>query len=738
MELTERLPIDKVKFLNSMTYADFKKYAKASSKNEEERIKQFDIMKSFCATNIKCRGEVKRIYSYTQTTPLEVGGRLYCGNSLQGIPKKIRGFLLDGIATDIDMKNAHPKILLYLCKINKIHCPELEYYCNHRDEILDAGDRDKIKTMYLCAVNTDELNKKTKDADFKKFDKECKEIQKKLTSLECYKHIVDTVPTSRNYNWLGSAINRILCVYENRILQEAISFFNKKIIEILGLAFDGLLMYGDYYGDLEMLTEINSYIESKFVGLSMEFDYKEHDDELEMPEVDDEHESAWVEVEKDKSYDAVKEKFENAHCKITNKGMFLKKFENRIIPMKKELMKIAYENMKYEEIVEDKYGRPKIVEKSFIQKWFEDEYMESRDEVGVFPTGLPCPSNYYNMWSPFDMELITEYTYNEEAVQLFRKHIKILCGNEDSVAEYFEAWIAQMIQYPAVKTVCPTLISREGAGKGTLLQLFTKMLGRSKVFETTQPSRDVWGDFNGLMSETFLVNLNELSKKETTESSGKIKGLITDDTMNINNKGFNQFPIKSFHRFIITTNNEEPIETSKDDRRKFITRSSDELCGNKEYFKTMYKLLDDVNVIKSCYEYFKSIPNMENFASLEIPVTEYHSELKEMNENIIERWAREYTQENFDKTIIEEKSMEIYASFMNWCKKCNSNYVCDYMKFVVRLHRLKINGISVKKTKHCQITVFDIEELKKTFSLGCLLLVKGETDVESEVDNEEN
>ena len=736
MELTERLPIDKVKFLNSMTYADFKKYAKASSKNEEERIKQFDIMKSFCATNIKCRGEVKRIYSYTQTTPLEVGGRLYCGNSLQGIPKKIRGFLLRGIATDIDMKNAHPKILLYLCKINKIHCPELEYYCNHRDEILDAGDRDKIKTMYLCAVNTDELNKKTKDADFKKFDKECKEIQKKLTSLECYKHIVDTVPTSRNYNWLGSAINRILCVYENRILQEAISFFNKKIIEILGLAFDGLLMYGDYYGDLEMLTEINSYIESKFVGLSMEFDYKEHDDELDMPEVDDEHESAWVEVEKDKSYDAVKEKFDSAHCKITNKGMFLKKFENRIIPMKKELMKIAYENMKYEEIVEDKYGRPKIVEKSFIQKWFEDEYMESRDEVGVFPTGLPCPSNYYNMWSPFDMELITEYTHNEEAVQLFRKHIKILCGNEDSVAEYFEAWIAQMIQYPAVKTVCPTLISREGAGKGTLLQLFTKMLGRSKVFETTQPSRDVWGDFNGLMSEAFLVNLNELSKKETTESSGKIKGLITDDTLKINNKGFNQFPIKSFHRFIITTNNEEPIETSKDDRRKFITRSSDELCGNKEYFKTMYKLLDDVNVIKSCYEYFKSIPNMENFASLEIPVTEYHSELKEMNENIIERWVREYTQENFDKTTIEEKSMDIYASFMNWCKKCNSNYVCDYMKFATRLNRLKIKGVFTKKTKTCNYTVFDIEELKKTFSLGCLLLVKGETDTESEVDNE--
>jgi len=736
MELTERLPISQIKFLNAMKYPDFKNYAKSSSKNEEERIKQFDIMKSFCATNIKCRGEVKRIYSYTQTTPLEVGGRLYCGNSLQSIPKKIRGFLLKEIATDIDMKNAHPVILRYLCQINKIHCPELEYYCNHRDEILDAGDRDKIKTMYLCAVNTDEINKKTKDVNFKKFDKECKEIQKKLTSLECYKHIVDTVPTSRNYNWLGSAINRILCVFENHILQEVLNFLNKKQIEILSLAFDGLLMYGNYYDDVEMLNEINLYIESKFAGLNMQFAYKQHDDELEMPaEDEDGEESAWVEVSNDKDYETVKEKFENAHCKITNKAMFLKKFENKVIPMKKEQIKIAYENMKYEEIVEDKFGRPKIVEKSFIQKWFEDEHMESRDEVGVFPTGLPCPSNYYNMWSPFDMELITEYTHNEEAVELFRKHIKVLCGNEDKVAEYFEAWIAQMIQYPATKTVCPTLISREGAGKGTLMQLLTKMLGSNKVFETTQPSRDVWGEFNGLMSEAFLVNLNELSKKETCESNGKIKGLITDDTLKINNKGFSQFPIKSFHRFIITTNNEEPIDTSKDDRRKFIVRSSDELCGNKEYFKKMYELLGDENVIKSCYEYFKSIPNMDDFASIEMPVTEYHSELKEMNENIIERWCREYTQENFDKTTIEEKSIDIYSMFMKWCEKCKTNYICDYIKFATRFHRLKIKGVSIRKTNICNYTVFDIAELKKTFSLGCLIVVKADT---NETDIEES
>ena len=40
------------------------------------------------------------------------------------------------------------------------------------------------------------------------------------------------------------------------------------------------------------------------------------------------------------------------------------------------------------------------------------------------------------------------------------------------------------------------------------------MMGSEKVFETPQPSRDIWGDFNGRMANTFLINLNELSKKK--------------------------------------------------------------------------------------------------------------------------------------------------------------------------------------------------------------------------------
>jgi hypothetical protein len=70
--------------------------------------------------------------------------------------------------------------------------------------------------------------------------------------------------------------------------------------------------------------------------------------------------------------------------------------------------------------------------------------------------------------------------------------------------------------------------------------LFSKMLGDSKVIETKDPSRDVWGQFNGVMTDAFLVNLNEIEMADTKQAEGKIKALVTDPQMTINLKSVNQ------------------------------------------------------------------------------------------------------------------------------------------------------------------------------------------------------
>jgi hypothetical protein len=432
----------------------------------------------------------------------------------------------------------------------------------------------------------------------------------------------------------------------------------------------------------------------------------------------------------ERSYEKVKEVFEVNHCKIINKATFIKKVKGANIYMKKEALKTSYENLKYDEIV-SVGNDTKIITKSFISKWLEDETMRSYEDVGVYPPDIECPPNYYNLWVPFEMENITDYEYNDDAVTKFRNHIRILCNNDDSHFEYFEKWIAQMIQYPSVKTIFPTFISKQGAGKSTINVLFTKMFGSAKVFSTSVIS-NVVGTFNPMMADAFLVNLNELSKKDTMAMDSYMKESITDSTIVINIKGVSQFVIPSFHRFIGFTNSEDPLITTKDDRRNWIVKCSNELIGNKDYFKMIYDLIDDVNAVKSYYEYLKQIPDMDRFNKLPMPITEYQRDLQTTNDSPIETWLKHFVTMNFDKGSIRLTSKECFDKFNEWASSVNIDYKLNIVKFGVRLKHLNVNGVEKgPPTNKGETKVFDIEKMKQHFGIGCLLRLN-DSEVEEE------
>jgi hypothetical protein len=188
------------------------------------------------------------------------------------------------ITTDIDMSNSFANIIRYVCKKHNISTPELEYYINHRDECLSKFEnRQDGKQAYISSAYSDKFRDKIKIAEFRKFNKEMKEIQKKITLIEEYKQIVSSVPEEKE-NKLGSAFNRIIIFYENQVLQHLVKFFADKNIEICTLMFDGLLIYGDYYNNQELIDNITAYIESQMPGLNMKWTYKEHDNTLKIPD----------------------------------------------------------------------------------------------------------------------------------------------------------------------------------------------------------------------------------------------------------------------------------------------------------------------------------------------------------------------------------------------------------------------------------------------------------------------
>jgi hypothetical protein len=353
----------------------------------------------------------------------------------------------------------------------------------------------------------------------------------------------------------------------------------------------------------------------------------------------------------------------------------------------------------------------------------------------IYPNPSQCPENVYNLWRPFAMELLkTPYEKDIVGLEIMLKHIYILCNNEKACYDYFIGWIAMMIQHPEVKTTCITLISLEGAGKGTLMDSFSKMMGASKVLETKDPSRDVWGPFNGVMTDAFLVNLNEMEMTDTKQAEGKIKALITDSQMTINLKGVNQFQIESCHHFIVTTNKENGgMTTKKDDRRKLIIRSSDELIGNKKYFDKIYQLLSRVETIRTYYDYFKNY-DLQNYNHKDIPATEYQNDLKELSVSAPEMWLEAFTRATVPNVIdgadsVEMLGKKVFELFVTWKNENNVRYETTPIALGMKLKNLKIDGVSKgKDIAFGKTKQFDFIKFRKYFNIGCLIDLNAEED----------
>lgn len=754
MKCVERVNLSVAKWLLTQSKIALSPILKRKAEDSTTIDEKYNKLVNYLKSVVKCNGVCSMLYSYSATSNNELCGRLYSPFSIQSIQREFRGVLMSH-TTDIDMCNAHPVILRHICYKHNISCPQLEYYINHREEILARFlDRDKAKTLFLASINDSKYSKTERNQDYKRFDKEMKDIQTILYDIPEYKNILDNIVAIHNKP--GKLISRIMCKYENEILQHAIEFINSKNIPIMVLMFDGLMIDGSHYDNAEMLDELSDYCNSKFENLNMRWNYKQHSTCITLPEdigveYIEQSTPSLKDIKKQEQAELCQEiterlasrveEFEKGHFKIINKGLYAHEYTNelghKIVQF--QTFKQLIDANRHLETAFTRYGLETggMMPCSFIDYWTTNNpAIRQYDDVDVYPDAEECPDNIYNMWMPFYADRLLQnpdIEINHEYIEFFKMHLKILSGHNENVVEYFEKWIAHMFQFPSQKSTCPILISQEGAGKGTLNQVIKLIMGGKKYTETTNPARDVFGSFNAQMADSYLVNINEISKKDLCDYMGLLKGLITDNSLIINEKGISQYTIKSFHRFIMTTNNTDPIVLSADNRRFWVVRSSDEKKGDKMYFDRFNDIMHDPSFIKSVYHYFMNMEGVEEFIKMPLPITEFHKNIQDSNISEVERWLHDYVLMNNTKTTTSELIKDLYSAYSCWNESEGNKFKTTSKKFSLELANCQIRGVyKGVHTKHGDTKLLNILELKKHFNIGCLVEMDSSSDVDPE------
>jgi hypothetical protein len=411
------------------------------------------------------------------------------------------------------------------------------------------------------------------------------------------------------------------------------------------------------------------------------------------------------EEEDEEEYQQWKQEFEQTYCKI---------IEPTCILVKKSLG--TYDHKSPSEFTEMYSHRGEQYCK-FVHKWWKDPTMRVYTRADAYSPTETCPDDVYNTWDPYPYENVVPVMTPEllADVQFVLDHILIICGRDKQVYEYLMDWIAQFIQYPQVKTTMPCIAGVEGGGKNTLIQLIENMIGKRQVLVTTS-AESVFGKFNDQLSRYRLIVLNELSATELRQYDGRIKGLITDKDVEINGKQKDIYIMRSMHRFITFSNKtNDPVQTSKEDRRKLIVRASDEKIGDGEYFTRLYQCINNKDIVAFLFTCFQkaNIEHFNNTQGREIPKTEYQQTIVENYGNVMEEWIKYINEEyhvNQGLETVEWNSAEQLTCYREFCGRTGIKLELTSVQLGVRLtlyvREKNIGGITSHKTNVCNKRIF--------------------------------
>lgn len=244
---------------------------------------------------------------------------------------------------------------------------------------------------------------------------------------------------------------------------------------------------------------------------------------------------------------------------------FTERFANRHVMMKKP---------KGDDWVEEP--------KAMGTAWLNWPSRKTYDGIDLVPGGPEVlPNNYLNLWAGFAVEP------RQGDWRLMRLHIaKVLAGQNIEALEYIIKWAAWKLQHPGE---CPQVAlvfkGAKGAGKGTFARVLREIFGQHglQIFN----SKHLVGSFNGHFRNCCLLYADEAFWAGDKQGESTLKGLITEPTIPIEQKGIDVVDWKNRMGIVMTTNAEWVVPASHDERRYAVFQVDDAHARDEGYFKAL-------------------------------------------------------------------------------------------------------------------------------------------------------
>jgi hypothetical protein len=261
--------------------------------------------------------------------------------------------------------------------------------------------------------------------------------------------------------------------------------------------------------------------------------------------------------------------------------------------------------------------------------WLADPNRRTYRAMALDPDGR-CPPDVYNMWRGFGVE---PHAGEWSAI---RGHLlDIVCSGRRDYYEWLVRWFAHCVQRPG-KPAKTALVLRgeKGAGK-SLVGLILTHLFQDHSLSITQ-ARHLTGNFNSHLMDVLALFVDEALWAGDKQGEGVLKALVTQDTLVIEPKGVDSFPMPNRLKIIIASNNDWVIPATKDERRYFALDVPDTRKGDTVYFTKLAAAIKGAE-LGAFLEHLLGL-DLSDFAHRNPPHTEALNEQKLISGSSVEKF----------------------------------------------------------------------------------------------------
>ncbi|MCQ8186431.1 bifunctional DNA primase/polymerase [Parvularcula maris] len=187
------------------------------------------------------------------------------------------------------------------------------------------------------------------------------------------------------------------------------------------------------------------------------------------------------------------------------------------------------------------------------------------EELVYIPGRPPTFDNAFNLWRPSAAEPRPSDT------SIIERHLELLLPDETE-RDYFLDYMHFLVCRPEVKMMFAALVvGSQGTGKSAIGLLLKRTIGKRNV---SQPSNgEVTGNWTAWQQGASLAIIEELMTLGKLEVANKLKPVITDDTLRIENKNMPLYSIPNHLNILAFTNHDDAVRLEDGDRRWMVLSS---------------------------------------------------------------------------------------------------------------------------------------------------------------------